>query len=245
MSVQWTLVATFLYAEIGFVILLLVPFISARTWQKFFKSRFLRSLESQANLYFTVFIIILLLLFVDSIREMQKYSTNKEHDLDHGHLDAELQHSMKLFRAQRNFYIAGFALFLCLVVRRLVTLISSQATLEAQASAALKQAESASKTATQLMQGESSKSASAKSDPTVKDNDGNKKKEQQEQEQRKLREDLSNAKEELVRYRNNCEAMRKQAESVSEEYDRLMDEHAKLQKQYDRVTDNKTDKKGD
>ena len=59
--------------------------------------------------------MILVLLFVDSIREMRKYSVGREeHGVDHGHLDAELQYSMKLFRAQRNFYIAGFALFLCL-----------------------------------------------------------------------------------------------------------------------------------
>lgn len=54
-------------------------------------------------------------MFVDAIREMRKYSVGREeHGVDHGHLDAELQYSMKLFRAQRNFYIAGFALFLCL-----------------------------------------------------------------------------------------------------------------------------------
>lgn len=33
----------------------------------------------------------------------------------HQHLDAEMQGSMRLFRAQRNFYISGFALFLSLV----------------------------------------------------------------------------------------------------------------------------------
>lgn len=89
--------------------------VSCLRWQKFFKSRFLASLERQANLYFTGFMIILVLLFVDSVREMYKYSTAKEEVMtEHGHLDQELQFSMKLFRAQRNFYIAGFALFLWL-----------------------------------------------------------------------------------------------------------------------------------
>ncbi len=61
---------------------------------------------------------------IDSIREMSKYSSEKIHDSDHGHLDAELQHSMKLFRAQRNFYIAGFALFLCLsVIYQFITFV--------------------------------------------------------------------------------------------------------------------------
>ncbi len=52
---------------------------------------------------------------------------------------------MRLFRAQRNFYLSGFALFLCLVIQRLVRLISSGATLEAEKDAAIKQASSASK----------------------------------------------------------------------------------------------------
>ncbi len=52
---------------------------------------------------------------------------------------------MRLFRAQRNFYISGFALFLCLVIRRLVALISTGATLEAEKEAAMKQATSASR----------------------------------------------------------------------------------------------------
>lgn len=56
------------------------------------------------------------LCHTDSIREMKRYSLGKESDSEHGHLDAELQHSMKLFRAQRNFYVAGFALFLYLYV---------------------------------------------------------------------------------------------------------------------------------
>lgn len=64
MSIQWTLVAGVLYAEILLVTLLLLPFLKPRTWQKFFKSRFLLSLESQANLYYMAFVVILVLLFL-------------------------------------------------------------------------------------------------------------------------------------------------------------------------------------
>ena len=48
---------------------------------------------------------------------MRKYSDeNHAADAGHGgtHLDAQMQMQMRLFRAQRNFYISGFALFLCL-----------------------------------------------------------------------------------------------------------------------------------
>lgn len=67
------------------------------------------------------------------------------------HLNVELQHSMRLFRAQRNFYISGFSLFLTLVIRRLVTLISSQAQLLAQSEASMRQAQSATTAARSLL----------------------------------------------------------------------------------------------
>ena len=62
------------------------------------------------------------------------------------HLDTQMQMHMRLFRAQRNFYIAGwvmliviminhlflfsFALFLFLVIKKLVSLISANAGLQ-------------------------------------------------------------------------------------------------------------------
>ena len=38
-------------------------------------------------------------------------------------LQLEMQQQMRMFRAQRNFYIVGFALFLSLVIKRLLELI--------------------------------------------------------------------------------------------------------------------------
>lgn len=58
---------------------------------------------------------------------------------------------MRLFRAQRNFYIAGFSIFLTLVIRRLVILISTQAQLLAQSEASLRQAQSATTAARSLL----------------------------------------------------------------------------------------------
>lgn len=63
----------------------------------------------------------------------------------------EMQHSMRLFRAQRNFYISGFSIFLTLVIRRLVILISAQAQLLAQSEAAMRQAQSATSAAQSLL----------------------------------------------------------------------------------------------
>lgn len=62
-----------------------------------------------------------------------------------------MQHSMRLFRAQRNFYISGFSIFLTLVIRRLVILISQQAHLLAQSEASMRQAQSATSAARSLL----------------------------------------------------------------------------------------------
>ncbi|CAF4443594.1 unnamed protein product, partial [Rotaria magnacalcarata] len=50
---------------------------------------------------------------------------------------------MKEFRSQRNFYIAGFALFLWFVIKRLISLLSTVARKMADSAAARKQAEGA------------------------------------------------------------------------------------------------------
>lgn len=58
-----------------------------------------------------------IIVYIDAIREMRKYDTNvdgKAKEQHHQHLEQELRNSMVLFRAQRNFYITGFSLFLIL-----------------------------------------------------------------------------------------------------------------------------------
>merc|ERR1711983_303453 len=123
-------------------------------WNKVFKSRFLKGLENQLIYYFYVLVAILILFFLDAIREMQKYSSEELQQKAAGgmsHLDAQMQMHMRLFRAQRNFYIAGFALFLCLVIKRMVSLITENASLDIEKEAAMKQAQSASRAAETLM----------------------------------------------------------------------------------------------
>ena len=59
---------------------------------------------------------ILLLLFFDAIREVNKY-TNADVSMERMHnANADAVINMRLFRAQRNLYISGFALFLWLYV---------------------------------------------------------------------------------------------------------------------------------
>lgn len=212
MSIHWTLIAGFLYAEIGTILLLLVPFISTKMWNKVFKSRFLRGLESQLIYYFYVLVAILILFFLDAIREMQKYSAEETQlkTVGMSHLDTQMQMHMRLFRAQRNFYIAGFALFLCLVIKRLVGLISANAGLQAEKEAAMKQAESASRAAEMFMKD----GGSAGEGGDVKD----------------LKAELEKAKQEAESAKKDMNSMKSQSESLAKEYDRLMEEKDRLQR---------------
>lgn len=220
MSLQWTLIAGFLYAEIVFVVFLLLPFISPSRWNKVIKSRFISSIAAQSNLYFYIFIAILVLFFLDAIREINKYTGEQEET--HVHLDTELQVNLRLFRAQRNFYISGFALFLWLVIKRLVTLISAHGLLEAKCAAAMKQAESASRAAQNLLD---------RPEETGGDNAA----------LSQLQESVDKKNEELTSMRNDLESMKSQAKSVSSEYDRLLSEHEKLQRKVEQGGDKKDD----
>jgi len=223
MSIHWTLIAGFLYAEIGVILLLLVPFISTRMWNKVFKSRFLRGLESQLIYYFYVLVAILILFFLDAIREMQKYSAEETQQKTVGmsHLDTQMQMHMRLFRAQRNFYIAGFALFLCLVIKRLVGLISANAGLQAEKEAAMKQAESASRTAEALLK--EGGAAGDTGDVSA------------------LKEELAQAKKEAESAKKNMESMKSQSESLAKEYDRLMEEKDQLARKVAVMPEDKKD----
>jgi len=207
MSLHWTIIAGFLYGEIAATLLLLIPFISPRAWNKLFKSRLLKGLENQLIYYFYVLVTILVLFFLDAIREMRKYSDNPE-DAGHahrdGHLDIQMQTHMRLFRAQRNFYISGFALFLCLVIKRMVSLLSANACLDVEKVAAMKQAQSASRAAEELMKG-------GEADTEMKAK-------------------LTETEKELSKALKDVASMKTQAENLSAEYDRLCDQKNALER---------------
>jgi len=208
MSLHWTIIAGFLYGEIAATLLLLIPFISPRAWNKLFKSRLFKGLENQLIYYFYVLVTILVLFFLDAIREMRKYSDDPEDAAGHTHrdvhLDSQMQTHMRLFRAQRNFYISGFALFLCLVIKRMVSLLSANACLSVEKEASIKQAQSASRAAEALMAG-------GEADTEMKE---------------KLKEKDA----ELSKALKDVASMKSQAENLSAEYDRLCDEKNSLER---------------
>jgi B-cell receptor-associated protein 31 len=220
MSLTWTLIAGFLYAEVAIVLLLVLPVFSASRWNRFFKSRFLAALSRQAQIYFYLMIGVLVIFLLEAIREMRKYSSVEEETT----LNLGMQHSMRLFRAQRNFYISGFSIFLALVIRRLIILISEQAQLIAQSQASMKQAQSATQAARNLMTDKKPEEQEKTDDEKVK-----------------LSEKVKELEAELRKEQKDKEALKSQAESLNREYDRLTDEFSKLQNKETKASGAKSD----
>lgn len=149
MSLVWTLIDAFLLMEIVFIVILTLPIFGPASWNRLFKSKFLATFSKKSKSCIYLIIAVLLLVLLEAIREVSKYRTEKLDD--EVALDVRMQHSMRLFRAQRNFYISGFTIFLVLVIKRLVALISEQSYLTANSEASLKQAESVSMVARNLI----------------------------------------------------------------------------------------------
>ncbi|KAF3812453.1 hypothetical protein GH733_019589 [Mirounga leonina] len=132
------------------------------------------------------------------------------------------------------FLLSSPFFFDCSLLRRLVTLISQQATLLASNEAFKKQAESASEAAKKYMEeNDQLKKEAAVGGVKL---DGRDAEEKVEEENRSLKADLKKLKDELdinkqklEKAENEVLAMRKQSEGLTKEYDRLLEEHAKLQ----------------
>uniref|UniRef100_A0A2M4BYI5 Endoplasmic reticulum transmembrane protein n=1 Tax=Anopheles marajoara TaxID=58244 RepID=A0A2M4BYI5_9DIPT len=231
MTLVWGIIASFLYVEIFIVLLLVLPLRSPQQWHRFFKSRFLAMLSRQAQTYFYLLLAVLVLFLLEAIREMRKYSSN-DHTHTETHLNVEMQHSMRLFRAQRNFYISGFAIFLSLVIRRLVSLISGQAVLLAQAEASMKQAQSATSAARTLM----SQQKTDDKQPEARDKPAGDAVKVEE-----LKKKIADLEQELTKERKDKEAMKSQSESLNREYDRLTEEYSKLQRKITISSSDKSD----
>uniref|UniRef100_H2YK40 Endoplasmic reticulum transmembrane protein n=1 Tax=Ciona savignyi TaxID=51511 RepID=H2YK40_CIOSA len=239
MSIQWTFVAGFLYVEIALCILLCLPFISCKRWQSFLRSRLFALFISYGNLYFLVLISILCLLFADAVREVRKYSLPDAQSVNLSNNPNAQDHVlMMLFRAQRNLYISGFALFLWLVLRRLVLLVSNNATLEAQSEAFRKQAESASRTAQvriSILLNASKINFKVRHnqfellDREDDSNAGGDDGKENAKEIEELKTKLVEARKATSAAEANVEAMKAQALATNAEYDRLAAEHANLQ----------------
>ncbi|XP_074050039.1 tRNA-dihydrouridine(20a/20b) synthase [NAD(P)+]-like isoform X3 [Macrotis lagotis] len=230
MTLQWAAVASFLYTEIGLILTLCLPFISPQRWHKIFTFPLWSKIATYWNKAFLTIIVLLIVLFLDAVREVKKYSISHGLEKNSNSNPSAYEHvQMKLFRAQRNLYISGFSLFLWLVLRRLVTLITQLAK-ELRIKGILKiQADSNNDAAKKyLEENERLKQAlekSAKGDEQITDTENKYLMENME----KLKTELKKTSDALTKAHSEVSAMKKQSESLSKEYDRLLKEHTQLQ----------------
>ncbi|XP_065832109.1 B-cell receptor-associated protein 31-like isoform X2 [Oscarella lobularis] len=242
MTLQWTLVAYFLYGEIGLVALLCIPKISARRWNRIFNSSLL---NWYATFYFFAFVAVLVLFFADAINQIQKHPGREAMEGKTGptHLHEQTLDSIIRFRAQRNFYISGMALLLIVVLQRMITSLCREARREASHEAAIKQATSASDQAQKLMEEDEKLRADELEKEEGKKGGETEDVEKDEIDGEKLRNELERLKEKNATLKSDAEASRKQAKGVSTEYDRLMSEHSILQEKLQDVEGNEESKK--
>lgn len=234
MTLQWTAVASFLYVEIGVLVIFCLPFVSPQRWQRIFKWSIWNRLSQFWNKGFLTMIVILIVLFLDALREVRKYSNADQTKDAKLHPNMFDHMHMKLFRAQRNLYISGFSLFLWLVMRRVITLINQLAVALGTSVALQTQAESANKAAKKYME-DNEMLKQALVDPK---GEGGKKEDTEEnkllkKDVQRLTEELKSRTDALKKSKSDLDAMKKQTEGLTKEYDRLLQEHQELQNQPD------------
>ncbi|XP_006882751.1 PREDICTED: B-cell receptor-associated protein 29-like [Elephantulus edwardii] len=239
MTLQWVAVATFLYAEIGLILIFCLPFIPPQRWHKIFSFHVWGKIASFWNKAFLTIIILLIVLFLDAVREVRKYSANTIEKSSTGRPSAYEHTQMKLFRSQRNLYISGFSLFFWLVLRRLISLITQLAKELSNKGAIKTQTENTNKAAKIFME-ENEKlkkllKTQTKGEHHILETENKKLLEDQE----KLKVELKKTSDALSKAQNDVMTMKMQSETLSKEYDRLLKEHSELQ---DRVArDSKKD----
>ncbi|XP_014888971.1 B-cell receptor-associated protein 29 isoform X2 [Poecilia latipinna] len=226
MTLQWTAVALFLYVEIVVILILCIPFIPARRWQSIFQLRIWSWMARFWNKVFLTMIIVLIVLFLDAVREVRKYSS-KEIGTDAKVQPNMFDHlHMKLFRAQRNLYISGFAVFLWLVMKRVITLINQLAAVSGTTAALQMQADDANKAVEKytkdnellkrtLMEGVGDK-ATAEGMELLRTEVG------------KLKDELKSSENALEKSQAEADGTKKQMEGLAREYERLLKEHQNL-----------------
>lgn len=247
MTVQWALAAAFLYLEMGILLLFCVPFISSQRWNSLFKSQLIKAIFEYGNFYFNALVLVMTLLLADSVREIMKYSKLDTAQMDlKNNPQAETMAHMRLFRAQRNLYISGFALFLLIVMRKVIKLISRQAELEASNEASIKQAKNVSDHCQKVMEENdrlkkvAGDKGGVKSKARDEEDSGNELVKMRSELEEK-NEELSKRTEDLEKTKKDLSALKEQAQGITREYDRLLEEHSKVQAQLDKDHGDKKD----
>ncbi|XP_058683742.1 tRNA-dihydrouridine(16/17) synthase [NAD(P)(+)]-like isoform X2 [Poecile atricapillus] len=241
MTFQWTAVAAFLYGEIAIILVLCLPFISPLRWQKIFMFPLWSKMAVFWNKMFLTIIVLLIVLFLDAIREVRKYSSVHVNEKAANVNSSAFDHiQMKLFRSQRNLYLSGFSLFLWLVLRRTVTLLTQLAKEMASHAALETQVNDATEAAKKYM------AENERLQEALSGKGDGKKKESTDATEEKLKEEVEHLKAELQKTssafhkaKTEVATVKKQSEGLRREYDHLMKEFEQLQQSLNKAEDKK------
>ncbi|XP_047550059.1 B-cell receptor-associated protein 29 [Lutra lutra] len=230
MTLQWVAVATFLYAEIGLLLIFCLPFIPPQRWQKIFSFTVWGKIATFWNKAFLTIIVLLIVLFLDAVREVRKYSSSPAIEKGLTSRPGAYEHAqMKLFRSQRNLYISGFSLFFWLVLRRLVILITQLAKELSNKGVLKTQAENTNEAAKKFMEENERLKQLLKSNAKEEEHILEAENKKLVEDQEKLKTELKKTSDALSKAQNDVMTMKMQSERLSKEYDRLLKEHAELQ----------------
>ncbi|KFO73514.1 B-cell receptor-associated protein 29, partial [Cuculus canorus] len=222
MTFQWTAVAAFLYGEIGVILVLCLPFISPLRWQKIFTIPLWSKLAVFWNKMFLTTIILLIVLFLDAVREVRKYSAVHVRELvGNVMLLAAAQVAVREYLSRLSTYS---------VLRRTVTLLTQLAKQMASHAALETQVINTTEAAKKYM------AENEKLQEALSQQGSGKKKESAEVTDEKLKKEVEDLKAELQKTstalhkaNNDVTAVKKQSEGLKREYDRLMKEYEQLQ----------------
>ncbi|NWR84322.1 BAP29 protein, partial [Furnarius figulus] len=210
-------------------------------WQKIFMIPLWSKMAVFWNKMFLTIIVLLIVLFLDAFREVRKYSSIHVNEKAANINSSAFDHiQMKLFRSQRNLYLSGFSLFLWLVLRRTITLLTQLAK-EMTSHAALEtQVNDATEAAKKYM------AENERLQEALSGRGSGKNKESAEATQEKLKQEVEHLKEELQKTstafhkaKTEVAAVKKQSDSVRREYDHLMKEYERLQQSVNKAEDKK------
>ncbi|XP_036774878.1 B-cell receptor-associated protein 29 isoform X1 [Manis pentadactyla] len=230
MTFQWAAVAAFLYAEIGLILLFCLPFIPPQRWQKIFSFTVWGKIATFWNKAFLTIIVLLIVLFLDAVREVRKYSSTPAIERSSTNRPGAYEHvQMKLFRSQRNLYISGFSLFFWLVLRRLLSLITQLAKELSIKGVFKTEAESTNEAAKKFMEENEKLKQLLKSYSKEEEHILEAENKKLIEDQEKLKTELKKTSDALSKAQNDVMIMKMQSERLSKEYDRLLKEHSELQ----------------
>ncbi|XP_023606844.1 B-cell receptor-associated protein 29 isoform X1 [Myotis lucifugus] len=202
-----------------------------KRWQKIFSFNVWGKIATFWNKAFLSIIVLLIVLFLDAVREVRKYSSTAVIEKSSSSRPGAHEHTqMKLFRSQRNLYISGFSLFFWLVLRRLVTLITQLANEMSNKGELKNQAESTNEAARNFMKENEKLKQLLKSYNKKEEHILEAENKKLVEDKEKLKTELKKTSDALSKAQNDIMAMKIQAESLSKEYDRLLKEHSELQR---------------